>query len=1160
MRIEKKTHSSGARAAKNSAAKEGSKKRLFRLAGIILVVVMCFGLVQTGAFAQEEQDDANAAQAQLMLPEESDAMRVSDETEPEIGPIIPEDPEVSAQPESEPEQKTAQIEAEPPTADDNAPTAMAIVEEYSSDDVAITFADQHGLVIDTKIIRQDEVVPRTDKIPTPPVGKTFLYWTLDDGTEKEFVFGTATASGDMTFVPVFSGAHYVHFEADGSESAFDPAFVTEGDAAAKPEGDPVRIGYAFLWWSLEKNGTAYDFATPVTAPMTLHAVWEAQPVRYSVVSWLEKPNIPVGTVLVWPRDYTSYKVAEGFAPAGITVSDVAQIDSKLLPATDELIFFEYGRTIPATLKGNGQSVVNVLYNRSVYTQQFALSDSAPISGTVEWNWFGGSPWENKTFENPGTQVVYQFQAKYEQDVSGLWPSLGVNTSMTSYSAYADRQLAAAQPDSWQSAAARIGSSNVTTKRISLSADMIPLFSKTITWYPTYSTNMVRYDVNYWTEPLPGQSLTDAPAGSVQSYAGRTYLKNETLSQTLYTNQATFSGKNIDGMELRASTNTAQADGFIYDFYYGRKPVNIQYQTNGGSVIAAKSNVLHGERIAGHRPQDPQRANAIFEGWYYDDAFQNPVDWQNDIVSASAHRGLTPTVVETVTLYAKWQATDYTVSFYERKSGIGETQPIDVKFAGSGAYMDLSQPIVMTVSGKRYPLTEGVQVPGYGSFLGWYFVTDAGNTGGSFSDLIAIKRSYDVYAHWRTDGFRVTYEKGDAAAGIAPVDPSTYMLGTQTRVQESTDGMTAGTLVFAGWRSDLDGRLYRPGQLMTIKGDTVLNAVWRARERLTFTAASGTKEYDGTPFMAANATLTQGTLFETDTFRVKMTPESSITEPGTRPNVIQSVVILRGGTDVTNEYDFAPFADGILRITPKAANEPSKGDQTPDNSTNVPPTTPSGPSGGGTAAETPSMPDNNGSAEKTPSEPDDNGITQNTAQTQPKSVKTTPQQTAASAENPAAAQDGTGTDFAVAIDAPEARTDDATSVAQVFEDAGMSESINDSGIPLAGAAASWSLADLLLMILSAVVSLSAGIVWLSGRKKKEDARRRKTGLMTVAGIAVAIVSAVVFLLTQDMRLPVAWFDRWTLLMAVFAAINVAVTMMCVKRYKKNTEDKQAAMAG
>lgn len=1155
MRIGKKTHLSGTRTKQNGAAKEGNKKRLFRLAGVILVIVMCFGLVQTGAFAQEGLE--NAPQEQLTLPEQSEAPPLPDEGETPAAPepAMPEDADAQP-PEQEPEAEAAQNDAAQPPEGESAPAAMATVEEFSSDDVAITFADQHGLVIDTKIIRQDEVVPRTDKIPTPPAGKTFLYWTLDDGIEKEFVFGTATASGDMTFVPVFSGTHYVHFEADGSETAFDPAFVTEGEAVQKPTEEPLRAGYAFMWWSLEKNGAAYDFATPVTAPMTLHAVFEARPVRYSVVSWLEKPNIPVGKELVWPHDYTSYKVTEGSALAGTTISELAQIDKSLLPTNDELIFFEYGRMIPATLKGSGQSVVNVLYDRSVYTQQFALSGSAPVNGTVEWNWFDGSPWESKTFENPGTQIVYTFQAKFEQDISALWPSRGVNMSMTNYASYEDRQLADVQPDAWQALVARIGASDVTTRRMVLVADMIPLFSKVITWYPTYSAKMVRYDVNYWMEKLPEQSLVDVPMEMVKQYGGKIYLKNEALSQTVLTRQTTFMGKDLEGMELKGTVNAPQADGgAFYDFFYSRKPVKLQFQTNGGSAIAARSGALHGERIERYLPADPQRGNAIFEGWYYDDAFQNPVDWQADTISASAHRGLTPTIVETVTLYAKWQATDYTVSFYERKSGIGET-PLEVQFAGSGEYMDLSQPIVMTVGDKSYPLTEGVQVPGYGSFLGWYFVTSAGHTGGSFSDQISIKRNYDVYAHWRTDGFRVTYEKGNATEGSAPADPSTYMIGTQTRVQENAGGMTAGTLVFAGWKSDLDGRVYRPGQLMTIKGDTVLSAVWRAREQLTFAADSGTKEYDGTPLTAPSATLAQGTLFGTDTFRVKMTPESSITEPGARPNVIQSVEILRNGADVTGEYDFAPFVDGVLRITAKTFNESSKGDQTPDDSTNVPPATPSGPDNDGTAAQPPQAPDSDGTLAGTSSQPNDGGA----AQTQPKSVKTTPKQAAAPAEAPAVAQDSAAADSTIAADAPEARTDDATSVAQVIEDTGMSENINDGGIPLAGTEASWSLADLLLMILSAVVSLSVGIVWLMGRRKKEDSMKRKTGLMTIAGIVVAIVSAVVFLLTQDMRLPMVWFDRWTLLMAVFAAINVAVAALCAKRYKKNTEDEHAMMAG
>lgn len=52
--------------------------------------------------------------------------------------------------------------------------------------------------------------------------------------------------------------------------------VIDGQKATKPSPDPARVGYDFVGWFTDSQGTgsAYDFNTPIKANLTLYAKWE----------------------------------------------------------------------------------------------------------------------------------------------------------------------------------------------------------------------------------------------------------------------------------------------------------------------------------------------------------------------------------------------------------------------------------------------------------------------------------------------------------------------------------------------------------------------------------------------------------------------------------------------------------------------------------------------------------------------------------------------------------------------------------------------------------------------------------------------------------------------------------------------------------------------
>ncbi|MEG0379506.1 MAG: hypothetical protein RR614_13595, partial [Eubacterium sp.] len=383
--------------------------------------------------------------------------------------------------------------------------------------------------------------------------------------------------------------------------------VNSGEAVAKPEAVPTRDGYDFRYWSMELNGAEYDFAAPVNDTLRLYAVWEAKDVNYNIVYWTEKANVE-GTPS-WPDDYVSYEAGAGTAKAGTVIDDITKVvSSSEMPS---VTFFKYGSTVPTTIQGNGLSVVNVCYDRIVYTMQFVLKNSMDskvgVGDKIDWSWTSASPegWSGtKTFTNPkNDEVVYQFGAKYEQDLSSLWPSLGFNVEMTNYE---KGEVSASQPYGWKTLTARYSGSQgdvMFTKRLTLSPDMIPLFSSNAVFYAVGDPNLVTVHVNYWYEALEGQS-GEKPVEQAQSMLGTTiygkkYVKDDKLSQSLLNPKGGgVYQKEISGMIKAGFTNgIIQDDGSVrYDFYYNRNTLTLNFDSQGGSPVNSVRSVKDGQDV------------------------------------------------------------------------------------------------------------------------------------------------------------------------------------------------------------------------------------------------------------------------------------------------------------------------------------------------------------------------------------------------------------------------------------------------------------------------------------------------------------------------------------------------------------------------------------
>ena len=239
--------------------------------------------------------------------------------------------------------------------------------------------------------------------------------------------------------------------------------------------------------------------------------------------------------------------------------------------------------------------------------------------------------------------------------------------------------------------------------------------------------------------------------------------------------------------------------------------------------------------------------------------------------------------------------------------------------------------------NRFDYTKGVLVEGdvltavvEGS------ATNVGDEGKNVVKSYAVKRG-------ETDVTK-NYTFGNSIDGKLTINPRKVTLTSETASKEydgtpltrpdvdvTGDGFVAGevTGITATGSVTLvdDGEVtnaitYTPGANFKEKNYTIskdegtLSITKRGGEgkTITVTAKSGEKVYDGAP-LTNNGHTHAGALVEGDTLTAVV--EGSQTDVGSSDNVVTSYKVMRGETDVTNNYTFGEPIIGTLTVTPVA---------------------------------------------------------------------------------------------------------------------------------------------------------------------------------------------------------------------------------------------------
>ena len=808
--------------------------------------------------------------------------------------------------------------------------------------------ENNGDIIATKEVKPGD---KTDANNVPLVvntpGKVFAHWS-DSIDGAAFDFGNETIDEDTNLYAVLNDRWTVTFYEQGGSYTI-PKYILNG----QPLGDvtpPIRPGYSFREWNTKADGsgTKYTTATLINSSVNLYAIWDAQRVNYTIVYWQENADDSEFTY------YETVTVTGGnerpFAGGTITVPS-----SRI--RNDRYTYFSYKEHDTGVIaNGDGTSVVNVYYSRNSYTVQFNLNRK---NATMT---IGGN-----TYNNGGT--LYSFTAKYNADISALWPTASNIPNVGS-----DYFIG------WPSGS---GTTYV-SKRMNFTSDLFST-SGTRTYKGSWDSDVRTYDLHYMIESLDGTGTL---------YNG-VYYKEDMAYNQLANAWGNWSAKQIAGVTNvgKQQDDSPGGDG-DYDvyFYYTRNSYDLSFYNYNATVPGHTETLKYGTDIS-DRSFIPAKPTVLpegyeFGGWYttLDTLDGSQFNWTDAEMP-----------IGNLELYAKWSPPVHTVKFFTDEAHSEYDFVVNIAHNGSIKESDLHHD------------------PG-DNWQGWYWYVGGVFVPFSFDTKITDD-SIVIYPVWETNSYGVKYDVNDGG-GTAPVDSNRYKAGSRASVKAPTDQMTAppNAEVFIGWNTAADGSgvFYYPNSNLTITGNMLLYAqwgpkvaktsltyhskypegvtisnsskvhtvddgvggqrselwnneritvwdngfqvpddyyfagwdtsstgsgsiiapdselvvynggtnnlyaCWKPKVRITITAASQSWTYDGQEHTNPSVTVTEGTLLSGDTLVATATgsvTNVSDTAEGNNP-IADGYKVMRGETDVTCRYKITPVR-GTLTVNPKA---------------------------------------------------------------------------------------------------------------------------------------------------------------------------------------------------------------------------------------------------
>ena len=435
-----------------------------------------------------------------------------------------------------------------------------------------------------------------------------------------------TISGDVVFGVEAPEGHWLVFDENGRGATYiAPQFVLSGDTTTEPTLTMVRNGYTFDgWWTGapastgdDPTGTRFTFGGQLSDYTTIYAKWNPKTsANYSVIIW--KQSLECDTC------YDFERVITLSGTVGNTVSTVRQQSSgnsayaQINGTNYQYTGFHLDRFDQnVTIKTEGNSLVNVYYDRTEYTLTFRRNSSGTVYKTIT--------------------------AKYQQYIGNNFP---ITTN------------GAQQGWRWDPQTNSVGFDEVLVY-----IDIMP--AGNVTFYRSEGSYSTKY-MAFYVEALPGQTAE-------RTWNGKSFVKRGNTISANYN----FFTEDVDFPDLvgytqygsdpafNSSGEAHVSNGGTLYLYYTRNVYKInfmdgQYVGGNGAVgdnleyasqgqLEEVTGITYGANVASYNTHQPATipTGFVFEGWYVDQTCTQPYTF-------------TTMPSSNVTVYAKWRQKRYRV--------------------------------------------------------------------------------------------------------------------------------------------------------------------------------------------------------------------------------------------------------------------------------------------------------------------------------------------------------------------------------------------------------------------------------------------------------------------------------------------------------------------
>ena len=681
--------------------------------------------------------------------------------------------------------------------------------------------------------------------------------------------------------------HKLSYNSNGG-SYVSPSYAKYGATVAVTSTVPAKNGYTFAGWYKDSALTQPAGASLVlTAETVLYAKWTPKSVGYTVVFWKQKVT-DSKTATNAQKTYDYAESATGrTATVGTSVSPTSADQSKSYTG------FTYNGTnsVSVTVAADGTTVLNVYYDRNLMTLNFYTRSGSnwSISQTFtglygstlasnNYTWPTGYSW-NEQQNGFGTTQTF-LDAFIFPDAGTTYNLYGQNTQSGSTIRHYKQNI----DGTWNSTA---------TNEVSASGGTFNITNKyngfTVAQYRTYRNS----NWSSWQNCSPGDTVSSGytilEVRHTRNNYNLAYYNYNTISntvsvpyQSLLGSYATYTPPHPAGLPsyyafigwykdptlttlFNFATETMPSSGVTVYAKWAAPIYSISFETAGGTPVAPQ-NITAGQTATA--PADPTREGYEFQGWYTDSTYSTPYDFNAPIT-------------QNTVIYAKWKqitATTYTVKYLRASNGT-PVFPEEV-------YAGVVGTSVNAVAKQHATLIPDATTK-----------TLASLSYNASTNVITFLYSepHDVYYKVQY----VNYATGDLIEEEPPIATSVNQV-----VVYSKD--ISGYEVTADWQQKALADETDPNHLV----NNIIT--FYCKPIITVTASTASKTYDGTP-LTAGGTYT-GNVRPGD--NVQITTVGSITNVGSVANTVGNVKVMRGSTDVTDNYVIHK-SNGTLTVNPVA---------------------------------------------------------------------------------------------------------------------------------------------------------------------------------------------------------------------------------------------------